>query len=293
MELKKIGFIGFGEASFGIAKGLKESGYDNISCYDKFYNHETMGELIIRRAGQSGVELKHSLEELLNESHIIISCVIARVAVEVAESAYPFLLDRHLFVDANAASPMVKEEVANIIQKKGALFVDAAMMGPIPTFLHRVPILASGNGAEEFQSVMSPYGMDITCLGDKPGQASAIKMFRSIFMKGYVALLLETLIASHKYSADEMVLDSIAETMDKEFFKDTARLLVTRGVIHAERRAFEMNEVIKTLKEINVSCTMSEATQSKLQWCSELRLKEFFKGEPPNTLKEVLAAIEK
>jgi len=63
-------------------------------------------------------------------------------------------------------------------------------MGSIPTFLHRVPILASGSGAANFEKVMSSYGMKITCLGSKPGQASAIKMFKSIFMKGFVTLLL-------------------------------------------------------------------------------------------------------
>lgn len=46
------------------------------------------------------------------------------------------------------------------------------------------------------------------------------------------------MIAADKYDADNVVLDSIAKTMDKNEFKETVWLLVTRGVIHAERRAF-------------------------------------------------------
>ena len=292
MKKFTLGFIGFGEAASGISRGLKESGFENICFYDAFYNKELMGKLIMERAEEANVWLCESEEELAGKATVIMSSVVARVAVDVAKSISPFLTEEHIYIDTNAASPMVKEEVAKITSTTGAKFVDAALMGPIPTFLNKVPILASGNGADVFNELMSPYGMNIECIGDEPGQASAIKMFRSIFMKGYVTLLLETMIAANKYFASDVVLNSIAETMDKDSFMDTVRLLVTRGVIHAERRAFEMNEVLKTLGAIGVDSTMSEATQKKLQWCSELKMKEYFNGEPPKTLKEVLEGFE-
>jgi len=287
-----LGFIGFGEAASGISKGLKSCGLKNICFYDSFYNKEPMGGLIMKRADEIGVSLCESEEMLAKSAKIIMSSVIARVAVDVAKSISPFLTKNHIYVDTNSASPMVKEEVSKVIASSGAMFVDAALMGPIPVFLNRVPILACGDGANKFCELMSPYGMDIECIGDKPGKASAIKMFRSIFMKGFVTLLMETMVAANKYSASEMVLDSIAETMDQNNFMETVRLLVTRGVIHAERRSFEMNEVLKTLDEISVDSIMSQATQKKLQWCSNLNLKDYFKGEPPKTLSEVIEGFE-
>jgi 3-hydroxyisobutyrate dehydrogenase-like beta-hydroxyacid dehydrogenase len=287
-----IGFIGFGEAAFGITKGLKESGLKEVNFYDIFWDKEPYGELIQKRSAESGAILQKSVEDLLKVSEVIISCVTANVAVKVAESVLPFINTKHLYVDVNAASPMVKEKVSELIQSKGIDFVDAAMMGPIPVYLHRVPILASGRGANRFKELMEPFGMNITCIGDKPGKASAIKMFRSIFMKGYVALLLETLHACYKYDALNLVLDSIGETMEKNSFIENVRLLVTRGVIHAERRAHEMEEVIKTLKDIGVASTMSEATLEKLRWCSNMGLKEYFAGEAPKSIEEVVRAIE-
>lgn len=292
MNKYTLGFIGFGEAAFGIAKGLKEDGLEKICFFDKFYNQKPMGDLIIKRSEEVDVFLLKSTEDLAKHTKIIFSSVIAKVAIDVAKSISPYLTKDHIYIDSNAASPVVKKEIARIIEEKGSKFVDAALMGPIPTFLHRVPILASGSGAADLKKLMSPYGMKITYLGNEPGQASAIKMFRSIFMKGFVTLLLETLVAADKYNADDIVLDSIAETMDKNEFKETARLLVTRGVIHAERRAFEMNEVIRTLEDIGVSSIMSDATQKKLQWCSELNLKNYFKGEPPEDIKEVLLGLK-
>ena len=82
----------------------------------------------------------------------MISCVTGAMAVSVAEEAAPFLRPGHLYADVNTAAPKVKETVAGIVEKTGAAFVDAAMMGAIPTFLHRVPILASGGGAGAFSA---------------------------------------------------------------------------------------------------------------------------------------------
>ena len=111
-------------------------------------------------------------------------------------------------------------------------------------------------------------------------------------MKGYVALLFETLDAANKYNAADMVMEGIAESMDQDKFMETARLLVTRGLIHSERRAHEMSDVIMTLNGINVSSIMSEATQKKLEWCTALNFKEYFHGEAPRSFKEVLDAFD-
>jgi len=292
MSKYTLGFIGFGEAAFGIAKGLKKNGLKDICFFDKFYNQKPMSDLILKRSVEAGVHLFENIGDLANQTKIIFSSVTAKVAIDVAKSISPHLTENHIYVDSNAASPMIKEEIARIIEQKGAKFVDAALMGPIPAFLHKVPIFATGNGASDFKRIMSLYGMNITYLGNEPGQATAIKMFRSIFMKGFVALILETLVAANKYNADDMVLDSIAETMDKKEFKETVRLLLTRGVIHAERRAFEMNEVIRTLENIGAPSTMSYATQENLQWCSELNLKDYFAGEAPDNIKDVLTCLE-
>jgi 3-hydroxyisobutyrate dehydrogenase-like beta-hydroxyacid dehydrogenase len=155
-----------------------------------------------------------------------------------------------------------------------------------------VPVLASGDGAPRFLESMQPYGMNITVIGAKPGQASAIKMFRSIFMKGLLSLFLETFTATHRYGVDERVLDSIAESLDGVPFLETARLQMTKGAVNAERMAHEMEEVIATLEEIGVPAGMSRAARKKLLWCADFGLRERFGGELPTTLTEVLQAME-
>ena len=288
----KLGFIGFGGAGYGLAKGLKAAGLEDVYYHDRMQETPPYAEVIERHAAETGATRAETVRELLARVEVVISCVTGAMAVSVAEEAVPFLTASHLYVDVNTASPRVKETVAGIVDKTGAVFADAAMMGAIPTFLHRVPILASGGGAEQFQKCMQPYGMNIRVIGVTPGQASAIKMFRSIFMKGLLSLFIETLTATHRYGVDDMVLGSIAESLDGTPFLETARVQMTKGVVNAERMAHEMEEVIATLEELGVPAGMSRASRETLLRCAGFGLRKRFGGELPSTLAEVLRAME-
>ena len=288
----KLGFIGFGGAGYGLAKGLHEAGLKEVHYHDRLQETQPYADVIRRHAGEIGAEQAPSVAVLLSRVETVISCVTGAMAVSVAKDASPFLGPGHLYIDVNTASPKVKETVAVIVEKTGAAVVDAAMMGAIPTFLHRVPVLASGSGAPRFLESMQPYGMNITVIGATPGQASAIKMFRSIFMKGLLSLFLETLTATHRYGVDEKVLGSIAESLDGVPFLETARLQMTKGAVNAERMAHEMEEVIATLEELGVPAGMSRAAREKLLWCAGFGLRERFGGDLPTTLIDVLQAME-
>jgi len=140
---------------------------------------------------------------------------------------------------------------------------------------------------------MSPFGMNITYMEAPAGSASASKMFRSIFMKGFVTLLLEMLMAAHTYDVEDDVLLSVKETLTAAPLLEVVNGLIGRGVIHSERREHEMDEVIATLEALKVDATMSKATKAKLRWCTELGLKEYFKGVPPQNFNEIFEAIDK
>jgi 3-hydroxyisobutyrate dehydrogenase-like beta-hydroxyacid dehydrogenase len=144
----RIGFIGFGGAGYGLAKGLRQAGLTEILFYDRMQRTAPYAEVIGRHAEETGAIQTENTAELLSRVDVVFSCVTGAMAVSVAEETVPFLKPAHLYADVNTAAPQIKEQVAGIIEKSGAAFADAAMMGAIPTFLHRVPILASGSGAE-------------------------------------------------------------------------------------------------------------------------------------------------
>ena len=293
MGKPRIGFIGFGEAAYNIAKGLSEEGLSYIIAFDKFWNIEPQGTIIKKRAQEVGVTLLPSMAKMIEKTEYIFSAVSANLALPLAQECKPYLGEGKCYVDINAASPMTKEAIAELIKLTGASFVDVAVMGPVPVYKHKVPICVCGNGAKNFYETFSKYGMNITYMGEKPGVSSASKMFRSIFMKGFVAILLETIIASHKYQVEDDVLSSIKETLDHAPFFEVINNLLTRGVIHSARREHEMDEVIATLQSLGVDAIMSEATKMKLRWCTEKGFKEYFKGVPPSDYHEILVAFDK
>jgi 3-hydroxyisobutyrate dehydrogenase-like beta-hydroxyacid dehydrogenase len=288
----KLGFIGFGEAAFNIAKGLKGEGLDGIIAYDKFWKEAPASELVGKRAAEAQVQLIPTHRELVESSKMIVSAVSADAAVALAQASRPFLAPGQIYVDINATSPMTKEEIDKIISPV-ALFVDCAVMGPVPTYKHKVPVSVSGAGAKVFAEILSPFGMNITLMDAPAGSASASKMFRSIFMKGFVTLLLEMLTAAHAYKVEDDVLMSVKETLTAGPLLEVVNGLIGRGVIHSERREHEMEEVIATLEALKVDGTMSKATKAKLRWCTRLGLKAYFKGVPPEDFHEIFEAIEK
>ena len=290
--MNKLGFIGFGEAAYNITVGLKSEGFENIAAYDKYWNIEPQSDLIVDRAKETGINLFPSLQELVENSDMILSAVSADMALPLAQEAKPFLKEGQIYVDLNATSPMTKEGIDSIISPEN-LFVDCAVMGPVPSNKHKVPICVSGSGAKMFSEAMAPYGMNITFMDAPAGSASASKMFRSIFMKGFVMVILEMLVAANEYKVADDVLMSVKETLTAGPLLEVINGLVGRGVIHSERREHEMDEVIATLETINVDGIMSRASKAKLNWCTKLGLKGYFKGVPPQDFHEIFDALDK
>lgn len=291
-NVPRLGFIGFGEAAFEIAKGLKDEGIRDIRAYDKNACDPAMGALIAERAEKAQVDLVKSMPELVDGRDIVISAVVSGAAVSVAREAASALAPGQIYVDINSASPMVKKEAMEAVSPGGAEFVEVAVMAAVPSAGHRVPLLADGPGAERFARMMRPFGMSITVLGDKIGQASAVKMFRSIMVKGLEALFIEALVACKEYGVEEDLLSSLAQSFFGTDFRRLANHLMPRSAVHAERRAHEMEEVAGTLEGMGLEPVMARAVFQKLKWMASLGLKEQYGGRLPAGYAPVLASIK-
>jgi hypothetical protein len=90
-------------------------------------------------------------------------------------------------------------------------------------------------------------------------------------------LLFEMLVAAEKCDLLEPVMDAIVSHMDNSSFLHIAETWVVTNVMHAQRRADEMDHVIQTLKNLNIQPIMSRATQERLMKCAAMNLKEQFK----------------
>jgi 3-hydroxyisobutyrate dehydrogenase-like beta-hydroxyacid dehydrogenase len=182
------------------------------------------------------------------------------------------------------------QEAGRLLEGRAG-FVDVAMMGAVPLGGHKVVILASGSHAEAFRATMEPYGMNISVVGERPGAATAMKLIRSVFMKGLAAVILEALEAAQRYGVLQETARGMAEYMDQHPFRDHIRRFVCGTAVHAERRVFEMGEVLAFLQDMGSWDSMTRATRKSLQRIVALGLRERFGGRDPAEIAPVLEAL--
>ena len=200
------------------------------------------------------------------------------------------------YLDLTTASPGTKEKAAAVVAAAGGIYIDGAIMGPLKKQHHKVSTLISGKKADELALSLNQWGMDIRSLGSKVGLASTIKMIRSVYTKGLEAIVLEFALAAYSYGVTEPVLESLEEILELgpfllPFRKMVAELILEQ-VEHAERRADEMEQVVRTLEELGINPSMAGSTLKLLRWEAEdIRLREKFAGESPANYEEVLEKI--
>jgi 3-hydroxyisobutyrate dehydrogenase-like beta-hydroxyacid dehydrogenase len=232
-----------------------------------------------------------SPEQLAESSEILFSAVTATSAREAARQTTAFLKPRHLYVDLNSISPNLKREIHDLIQSTGARFVEAAVMAPVPPYGHRVPMLLGGASAPQLVESLSAFGMRLEVVSDNIGSAVAVKMCRSIVVKGLEALLFECVMGASKFGAEDRVFASLQETFPGMDWKKLADYVVGRVVVHGERRAREMEEVAETLRSSGVDPIMAEATARLQDWSARMNLKSHFGREGPSSYREVVQII--
>jgi 3-hydroxyisobutyrate dehydrogenase-like beta-hydroxyacid dehydrogenase len=282
-----VGFVGFGEAGSHIAKGLKSAGLTRIFAFDI----DPQSAKVRQNASETGIPLVASNRELAEAAQIIFSTVTCARAKEAAGQTAPFLEPNHIYADLNSVSPALKQEIEHVIAPSGAGFVEAAVMSPVPPFGHRSPMLLGGKAAPAFVELMSPFGMRLDIVSEKVGTAAATKMFRSIIVKGLEALMLECVLAAKPYGADERVFSSLSESFPGIDWQRLANYMVSRVVVHGERRAREMEEVAETLASLGIEPIMAEAAARRQDWCARLGISSKFGANGPGTYQEALEAI--
>jgi 3-hydroxyisobutyrate dehydrogenase-like beta-hydroxyacid dehydrogenase len=286
-----VGFIGFGEAGSTIAAGLAEAGVDRIVAFDIAADDSEFGPTIEQRAARAGTILVDSPAALARASEVLFSTVTSSSALEAATAIAPFLESRHLYADLNSVSPACKHTIDRVVRDAGGCFVEVAVMAPVLPYGHRVPMLVGGPNAALFAERMARFGMRCEVLSAAVGTAAAVKMCRSIVVKGLEALMCECMLGASRYEAGPHVFASLNESFPGIDWQKLADYMIGRVVVHGERRAREMEEVADTLRAIGVEPIMAEATARRQDWSAELKLRSHFGPEGPRTAAEVAAVV--
>ncbi|HEX7380773.1 MAG TPA: DUF1932 domain-containing protein [Nevskiaceae bacterium] len=272
----RLGLIGYGEVGRIFGAGLAPQ-VAAVSAWDIKLEAARAAAPLVARAARDGVHLYGSAAELCRASNFIISAVTASSTIAVARGAAPYLEPRAVFLDLNSASPGAKRAAAQAVEAAGAVYVEAGVMASVPPHGVRVPMLLGGPHAEALAGRLRAWGMDATAVADEVGVASAIKMCRSVIVKGMEALVIESFAAARAYGVEDRVLPTLQKTFPGIDWPAQARYFFSRVVQHGRRRAEEMREVADTVRQAGFAPSMSSAAAVKQDAVADLAAAGLFR----------------
>lgn len=256
-----VALIGFGEAgsTFAAAAGWGEqaSGWDLLPAR----------RAAMRDAGMVAVA---TARDALAGAPLVLSLVTADQALKAAQDYAPALAPGALWCDMNSVAPDTKRAAARAVEAAGGRYVDVAVLAPVePAQLH-VPLLLSGPAAEAAAAALRALGFgNVRVVGPDVGRASAIKMIRSVMVKGIEALTAEMMAAAAAAGVADEVLASLDASEKVLSWTERADYNLERMAIHGLRRATEMEESAKTLEALGVAPLMTRATVLRQRQAAE------------------------
>src|ERR1700734_891808 len=284
-----IAFIGFGEAGHAVASGLHDAGVSGMLAWDILFP-KLEGQKLKQAAQATDVRCAQSAADAVRGADMIISAVTAASSTEAAQSVASHLAGTPYFLDINSVSPGRKQNSAKTLGN-AARYVDVAIIAPIYPARHQTPMLIAGPHAEAVAPVLTGLGMRVTVSGAEVGAAAAIKMVRSVMIKGIEALTLECFLAAARAG----IVDEVATSMKNNYpGLDWAKIVpynLERMANHGERRAAEMEESAETLRELGVEPLMTSATVKRQREMGEIGAQQSVRSELDKGRAAILGAI--
>jgi 3-hydroxyisobutyrate dehydrogenase-like beta-hydroxyacid dehydrogenase len=266
----QIAVIGLGEAGGIFANGLAASGKFEVAGYDALLKDSAAEHVIRAKIASMGIAQCLSLEQACRGAEIIFSAVTAAASKEVAEDASRYLKPGQFFLDLNSVSPTTKRASAAAIERSGAAYVEGAVMAPVGPAGIAVEILLAGKRAQELAAILSSAGMNLEVVSTAIGKASAIKMCRSIMIKGMEALAVECFVTARGYGIEDQIIDSLNRSFPGTDWEKRGAYMTSRVLQHGRRRAAELREVAVTVAEAGLTPHMAPAAAEVQDWVADL-----------------------
>ncbi len=235
------------------------------------------------RASQAGLQDAGTLGRLCELCPIIVSVCPPEFAEQIAEQ-----VARHsyqgTYVDANAISPERTQRIAQLLEERGARFVDGGIIGPPTMNRSRTWLYLSGENADSVAHHFSSGPIEVEVLAGSIGRASALKMCFAAYSKGSIALACAVLAAAEQ-------LD-ILEDLKRQWQRSGPSLPelereISRAAPKAWRFTGEMHEIAATFESAGLPGEFHQAAAEIFR-----RLKEFQGRDEPGT-NDVLATLLK
>lgn len=246
----RVAHVGFGEAGMALASAPGAHGYDRKT------EEPAQRAAMLAVFAAHGVEGCVDLVRAVGRADAILSLVTADQALAAAHAAAPLLSPGALWLDMNSVAPHTKRSAAAEIERAGGRYVDVAVMAPVNPLRRAVPLLVAGPHAAAARAALDTLRFsDVQAQPGPVGAAAAVKMIRSVMVKGIEALTAECVLAAEAAGVRDAVLASLGTD-----WQPRADYNLERMRTHGLRRAAEMEEAVATLDALGTGSVMKRAT---------------------------------
>ncbi len=241
-----LAIIGLGEAgtlyaTAAVEKGWRVTGFDPMDV-----------------PTPEGVERTASVAEAVEAADVVLGLTGAKASVVVAVQAATAVKPGACYADMNASSGVLKQEISAVLEGSKALLADVSVVGSVPEYGARTPLIISGPGSDVAAELFDALGAPVDNIGGTAGEASTRKLVRSGFMKGLAALIIETVETGRAAGLEEWTRAQVAGQLVGG--EKTLDRLYDSTYKHAARRAREMQAASDLVAELGLVPLMAPAT---------------------------------
>jgi len=247
--------VGFGDVGQAYAKALIAQGMV-VHLY-----HPTPREQAVEAARRIGLEFHTVASAAFAACDLALNVAPGSQNLTVARAAASHMQPGALFADLSSAAPHDVRMAASLFAQVD--FVDVAIMGAVSIHGHRTPLVASGDRAPRLQALLAPLGFSVQVLPDSlPGDATALKLVRSVLTKGMDGVIIECLLVAEALGLRQTLLSNIGD-LDRSRLSELMAMFVRTHAPHAQRRLHEMEAVENTLQNLGVPLIVTPAIRRR------------------------------
>lgn len=244
-------------------------------------------------AQKADIDIVADHQTLVKDADVLLSILVPAQAEPFAKTIASVLehtKERLLYVDCNAIAPQTAARVGTLIQATGSSFVDAGIIGPPPRENNNATrFYASGVHADEFAR-LNDFGLDIRVIGDKIGDASAVKMCYAALTKGTTALMTGLSVTAERLGISDALRAEFEISQATAF--NRMQQQVPGMIPKAHRWVGEMEEIAKTFDAAGVTPRIFEGAAAVYQDVAKTSLAHVTQEEWDRSEKDYNDIIE-
>ncbi len=200
---------------------------------------------------KSDVEILDTFKEVAAFSDILISANSPGQALDIAAEYGKY--SKGIYIDLNNISPKTTLKINEYVDN----FVDGAIIGKIDS---ANPILYLSGKNLESLDFLNDF-LEIRKISENPGDASKLKLLRSMYTKSLSAVLIESTEVAKNLNLEDEFFDILSLT-EGEDFKKSALSRINNTKNSKKRKAEELEQIIDYFE--NQDLTMVKASFKKL-----------------------------